>query len=448
MSLQSALLNASGALDAFSRVLDVTQNNVANASTPGYARQTQTLSSMPFGPAVGGMGGVRAGEIQSARNQFSEQAVRRETTYLGWVRQQANSLTSVQSAFDISEDSGIAGALNGLYSSFSAWGAAPNNANVRQNVVDAAAKVADAFHQTYQELAGARDDVETQLRATVVTVNRLTAEIAANNRKISTSGGHDAGLDAQINADLETLSQYAGITAMKQPDGSVNVLLDGQIPLVLGGEQHDLSFSLDPSQTAPARIFSGSADVTAHAGAGQLGALLDLRSHVLPSIIGDAFQTGDLNTLAQQFAARANTLMGPVPLFTYDDATPAGAARTLSVAAGATAAGLLNATSGSPVLLSGLAGEKQDALGGATFTEYYGQVASRIGSDLKTATANAQNADSALAQAKSLRQQMSGVSIDEEAMVIVEFQRAYEANSKLITILDQLTQDAINMLRS
>ena len=120
MSLQSSLLNAAGALHAFSRVLDVTQNNVANASTPGYAKQTQTLSAVPFGPATGGMGGVRAGEIQSARSQFAEQAVRRESTYMGWSGQQVDSLTSAQSAFDISEDSGIAGALNQIYSSFSA----------------------------------------------------------------------------------------------------------------------------------------------------------------------------------------------------------------------------------------------------------------------------------------------------------------------------------------
>jgi flagellar hook-associated protein 1 len=38
------------------------------------------------------------------------------------------------------------------------------------------------------------------------------------------------------------------------------------------------------------------------------------------------------------------------------------------------------------------------------------------------------------------------VSLDEEAMILVEFQRAYEANSKFITVLDQLTQDTLNIL--
>ena len=39
-----------------------------------------------------------------------------------------------------------------------------------------------------------------------------------------------------------------------------------------------------------------------------------------------------------------------------------------------------------------------------------------------------------------------GVSLDEEATILIQFQQAYEANSKLISVLDQLSEDAVNML--
>jgi flagellar hook-associated protein 1 FlgK len=45
-----------------------------------------------------------------------------------------------------------------------------------------------------------------------------------------------------------------------------------------------------------------------------------------------------------------------------------------------------------------------------------------------------------------VRQQLSGVSLDEEATILLQFQQAYEASSKLINILDQLSEDTINML--
>ncbi len=54
---------------------------------------------------------------------------------------------------------------------------------------------------------------------------------------------------------------------------------------------------------------------------------------------------------------------------------------------------------------------------------------------------------STTAQAKQLRQQMSGVSLDEEAATLVQFQRAYEATSRMITVLNQLTEDTINILQ-
>jgi len=39
------------------------------------------------------------------------------------------------------------------------------------------------------------------------------------------------------------------------------------------------------------------------------------------------------------------------------------------------------------------------------------------------------------------------VSLDEEATILIQFQRAYQANSRFITVLDQLTQDTIDILK-
>ena len=74
-------------------------------------------------------------------------------------------------------------------------------------------------------------------------------------------------------------------------------------------------------------------------------------------------------------------------------------------------------------------------------------MAAKVGSQLQSANNGEQVQQSLLAQARDQRQQVSGVSLDEEAMTLVEFQRAYQANSRFITVLDQLTQDTINILR-
>jgi flagellar hook-associated protein 1 FlgK len=46
-----------------------------------------------------------------------------------------------------------------------------------------------------------------------------------------------------------------------------------------------------------------------------------------------------------------------------------------------------------------------------------------------------------------MRDEGSAVSLDEEAMRILAFQRAYEASARLITVLDEMTEATINLLR-
>src|SRR5262249_17448134 len=153
MSILATLASSANALSVFDRVLEVTQNNVANASTPGYVKQRQSLLAMPFDPSVGLDGGVWMGDVESSRNEYADQAVRRQTTLLGNAQQDVNSLTSLQSLFDISGNSGIPKGLNELFESFSAWAQSPNDTIARQTVIERATDLADDFRQTATGLA-------------------------------------------------------------------------------------------------------------------------------------------------------------------------------------------------------------------------------------------------------------------------------------------------------
>jgi flagellar hook-associated protein FlgK len=97
-SLFSILGSTAGTLAAFQTALDVSQNNVANSATPGYAAQSVTFDALSFDPANGDLGGVSAGEIQSSRNEFDEQNVRAQNSLLGTAEQQVQSLTDLQAS--------------------------------------------------------------------------------------------------------------------------------------------------------------------------------------------------------------------------------------------------------------------------------------------------------------------------------------------------------------
>lgn len=476
-NLLTSLANSAGALDVYDKVLALTQNNVANASTPGYAKQRLTLEALPLDFTLGSQGGVGAGTVESSRDEFSEQSVRRQTVELGNAQQNVNSLSALESQFDVSGNSGIPNALNNLLQSFSAWGQQPSDTTSRQTVIDRATSVATAFQQAAAGLANAAQDTEGQLQQTVSQVNGLAAKLQGLNSKILHGSRNDAGIDAQVNATLEQLSQFVDVTATHQADGTVTVLANGETPLVVGDKAYALSYGLEaPAATATypdgapsAHIFQADGrDITTKVTGGQLGALLNVHNKVLPSYMGDAEHAGDLNTMAEQFATRVNQLLtsgqvsgGATPvagaaLFQFDSVNHTRVAQSLTVdpavtpdQLGAIDPGPPQVSNGIPLALANLANSTNaaDKVNGVSYSSFYGQMAGRVGSALSDAKDQLQGQQSAVAQAKDLRQQISGVSLNEEATVLIQFQRAYEANARLITVLDQLTQDTINILR-
>src|SRR6202043_3711492 len=74
--LFSSLNSSVEALRSIQSALAVTQNNVSNANTPGYARQIALLESRPFNLSAGLTGGVQFGGTQSTQNEYLNQAVR------------------------------------------------------------------------------------------------------------------------------------------------------------------------------------------------------------------------------------------------------------------------------------------------------------------------------------------------------------------------------------
>src|SRR4051794_23822119 len=188
---------------------------------------------MPFEPASGLGGGVRAGEVQSARSAYADQSVRQQLVLLGQAEQDVGGLAAVQSAFDISGNSGIPSALNRLFQSFSAWAQSPGDTIARQTVIERAADVGTAFQQTAATLTQTAGETEQAARQTVDAVNGLTGQLRRLNQLAKQAVASDAGLDAQIHSTLDELSRYVDFAALEQDDGSVTVLLNGQTPLLI-----------------------------------------------------------------------------------------------------------------------------------------------------------------------------------------------------------------------
>ena len=473
MGLFANLTTSVKALDAFEQSLEVAQNNVSNASTAGYAKQLATLNALPFHPGTGLLGGVQAGAPQSSRDEYLEQAVQYQNTSVGNYTAQAQALGGIQPIFDVTGQTGIIAALNSMFQSFSAWSANPDSAAARQDVLSKAQDLGASFQQAASVLSSVTSNVGNQITSTVSQINALAAQVQAYNIQHNQGGPADSGADAQLHDTLERLSGLAGITARFESDGSVTLLLGGQTPLVIGNHQYSLQAAnftpaapTNPNATPSIQILDANGqDVTSHVIGGTLGGLLTVRNSVLPSLQGDSQQAGALNLIAKKVADRVNQLLASgqdpsgsagAPLFAYDGSSAVDTARSLAIDPNITANTLAALDPGPPQVANGIAlslsnlggsTAATDTIGGKSILDFLNGLTQTIGQQVANATSGQTVAQQSLTQAQAIRTQVSGVSLNEEAVNVMELQRGYQAISKMITVIDGLTDTLINMVQ-
>jgi len=450
-NLFTSLLNSTGALRVYGRTFNVLQNNITNANTPGYVKQDQVLVSLSFDPGRGMAGGVVAGPMINARSSFLEHSVRSQNELLGAASQHATDLGVVEGQFDLTSTFGVSSALNGLFNGFSQLAVNPNDTVARQGVIDLAGQAASAFNQAAIGLQSVSTNVDRQTRDTVNAINRLGEQIAGVNRVYRSNAGAaaDAGMDAQLNAALEELSGLANYTLVRTADGAANVYLGGQTILVMGDRHLPVSADLSTPETI-IRDAAGT-DITGQIRGGRLGALVAEKNVILPGYMSD------LNDVAVAFADNVNATLAqgvdrngsppPFDLFAYNPGAPAA---TMSVnplvpdqiaAAFATAPG----GNGNAIAMAQLSGAP--VAGGFTLSQAFGALGAKVGRDVANARNQQGQYQDTLAQARQFRSETTGVSLDEEAAKLLQFQQAYQAVGKLITVINELTESVMNIIR-
>ena len=189
-----------------------------------------------------------------------------------------------------------------------------------------------------------------------------------------------------------------------------------------------------------------------------------MRNRVLGSMLGTATQTGTLNQFTTTVADTVNQILesGTVStaagaangtaLFTFGNVTPNNAAATLQVNPAITGSQLAPVDSsgnanGNANQLAALESTPLAPLGGMTLTQYFGQITSNIGQENQTATNNQTSQQQVLAQATTLVNQTSGVSLDQEAVNVLQFQRAYQASAQVLTVINTLADSVLNLIQ-
>jgi flagellar hook-associated protein 1 FlgK len=459
--LLSALNSAATALTALSQSLGISQQNVANASTPGYAAQTASI--VPIGLSGSGAGGGDYIDVSSSSNSFADAAVQAASSQASASQTLAQQLTPVNGLFDITGTSGILAAFQQFSTAFASLSVTPNDPTAGAAALSAARNVGAAFNSVATSLDNQQSQVNAQVQTTTAEINSLATQIQQLNVQAtgdSVSGG-SAGVNTSLRNSLDQLSSLVDITVSTNANGSVSVLAGGQLPLVIGDQAYQLS--VNPAAADGSQVTSSAGGNSPATFSGQLGALLQ-SSDTIGQLIGSGTTTGTVNTLASGFASQVNSLLtsgvnasgtAGVPIFTFNTTNPANAAGSLALDTTVTPDELGLATTGASAESNGVANQlaalasstaPADQIGGFSAEGLFGSIAASAGQQLSDANSASTTDQTALTTAQTNRQQQIGVSLDQEAVGITTSQRSYEANAQVVTILNQLTEDAVNII--
>jgi flagellar hook-associated protein 1 FlgK len=430
--------------------LDVTGQNIANVNTPGYTRRVVDFSAIPPSSQYSAGDGVVARDIRSQRDVLLERRLEQETMASSREAALAEALGVAELALGTGEAS-IDTRLSAFFDSFARLADNPTSPVARQDVALQGASLAAAFRDTADRLASARRDANTQLGAALDEINALASRIAVLNESLSTAANDPARLHIadQQGQLVRQLSELADVRVLQRPGGGIDIdIADGR-PLVVG----QTAYSLSGTATGPdgmLQITIEGADITGELTGGKAGGLLIARDGRIPAYLAQ---------LDEQAYALAQTVNGihaagydlggatgqPFFAFSTTITPPAGSAGALIVDAAVSADPARIAAAG--VALPGdnqvarAMADARDARvlagGTATLGEAWGNLVYRVGRDVQSARQEASMRSEVTRQVEALRDQVSGVSLDEEAMNLMKFQRAYEANARFFRVIDQ-----------
>jgi flagellar hook-associated protein 1 FlgK len=458
-SILNGLQIAQRALYAQQFGLEISQKNTANINTEGYSRERVNFQP---GDADGSTGaGISGISVESFRDRFIDCSISRELQGQGEQESISAALQQIEAILNQSGSQGLQSALNSFFNSFSTLATSPEDPTLRQQVLEQGTALTEEFHHLYSKIQDIQSQQDSLVRDTVKEINSITADIASLNAQVSTARNtHSNDLSVLEDKRQQLMDKLSGIVDLSYFEtdaGSFTVMSKQGILLVVGGQNCPLESALS-SDGSYQRVMSNGEDVTSKIKSGTLGGLIGVR---------DTTITGYLETLddlAATVIARVNNQhaqgsdyngnQGGDFFIPFTQSTPGsnlGAARAITLAVSdpdQIAAASLGGGPGSNANANLLAGIKDEKLfsSSQSISDYFAGLIYQVGNDSKNADNSLATQKEVLTQLENQRDSFSGVSMDDEAISIIQYQKAYQASSRYVQVIDALSQELLNLI--
>lgn len=455
-----AMMNSQSALQTVA-------HNVANKTTEGYSRQRVEQVTAP--PIIEGnlqMGqGARAAQVTRISNPFLEKQLAGATGKAGFMEAQAESLSRVEQVFNEQQNKSLNQYVADFFNSFRELSNNPESTTVRTIVKETGEAMAKDFSRVDKQLETIQKDIDFQISAKVGEINRYTKEVAELNKQIAEV--EIQGIQANDQRDrremlVKKINQAIDVKVAEGENGMINISTAGNALLVTGFDSLELKTYQNEKDRMEvyARISDSHPDIriTDRIKGGAIGGLvqvrdqtcdelrnqMDLLAFVIHGEVNDAHgmgydrvgrEGGEFFKGMENIAGASRNIQLSQDI--AEDTTRIAAAARPNAPGDNTTAAVISRIQYRGIMEGGQ----------STIDDFYNSQVGRIGVMTAQSQRTKESQDNIVNQLSTLRESVSGVSLDEEAAKMIEFQKAFDASARLIRTADEMFDTVLSLKR-
>lgn len=447
--------------------LQTVAHNIANKSTEGYSRQrVDIVSNTPIGTGNIRIGmGARAAAVTRVNNPFLEKQMQKETGQMGYMSSKSDALARVEEVYNEQNNKGLNSYIGDFFNSFRELSNNPESLTSRTIVRETADVLAKDFKRVNNQLTNVQKEIDSQITSQIEEVNQYTREIAQLNGKIlEVENQKIPANDERDRRDLllKKLNEKLNISWAEGEGGMVSVTAGNSAPLVSGFDSVDLKAvrtdkdKVDIFYTA---IENGElSNITQQFNSGTIGGALEVRDVIIEKYLSDVDNMA--YTMAKEVnkahiegfdrVSRKGVLFFEMP----EDVKGASANLQINktilndvtrISAGSKAEAPSDNTVAN--VISSLQYKSVFDNDTSTIDEFYNSQVGQIGVLAQRAEKTKEAQENILSQLTNIRESISGVSLDEEATKMIEFQKTFDASAKLIKTADEMFDTILSLKR-
>ena len=449
-------------------------HDIANANTEGASRQrVQTEAAVPQpGPGHSYIGsGVGVARVERVNDQYIEKQLRDSGRNLASLQEKGMVLHQTEDIFNEMGGEGLNRLISKVFNEFRKLSNDPSSEAVRQSVREATKAMVNDFHRLRSEVGEVQKHIDSRIEGNVSELNSTAKELAELNQRIEqlrTTGAGAPPNDLLDRRDLvlKKLATFVDISMHTDKEGSYNVDVKGIGPLVVGAHYEHFGVNRTPADESgkPTNSLdittsaSVSPNVTHRVKGGKLGALVETRDKLLSTIQDRLDELAyNMSTAVNEIHRQGFTRDGLQGVDYFSHLTSKDRASELIGLSDAVRSSVNNiataAEADAPgdnrvaIAISGLQEARLMNGGHSTMDDYYDSIVSDVGVASAANKSDVKQQQDIGNQLKNMREQISGISIDEETANIMKFQQAFAANARVIQVADEMLKEVLDLRR-